>query len=101
MINEEEKEKTCDNIHKEQNFYWTKELVAEFAREVALKYKDAELWSGDLQCEIHMVNDFIKRKKFDKIYKDLVVSEAGQTLIVNKQKFEELLTFLFNYRDAD
>jgi len=93
--------KTCDNIHKEQNFYWTKELVAEFAREVALKYKDAELWSGNLQSEIHMVNDFIKRKKFDKIYKDLIVSEAGQTLIVNKQKFEELLTFLFNYRDAD
>ena len=101
MINKEEETKTCDNIHKEPHFYWTKELVAEFAREVALEYKTAEMWSSDLQAEKQMVDGFIKRKKFEKIYNDLIVSDAGQTLIVDKQKFEELVKFLFNYRDAD
>jgi hypothetical protein len=48
-----------------------------------------------------MVDSFIKRKKFEEIHKELIVSDAGQTLIVNKQKFEELVKFLFNYRDAD
>ena len=101
MINEKEETKTCDNIHKEPHFYWTKELVAEFAREVALEYKTAEMWSSDLHCEKQMADSFIKRKKFEQIHKDLIVSDAGQTLIVNKQKFEELVKFLFNYRDAD
>lgn len=101
MINEKEETKTCDNIHKEPYFYWTKELVAEFAREVALEYKTAEMWSGDLHCEKQMADSFIKRKKFEQIHKDLIVSDTCQTLIVNKQKFEELVKFLFNYRDAD
>jgi hypothetical protein len=101
MINKEEKTKTCDDIHKEPYFYWTKELVAEFAHEVALSYKDAEMWTGDLQAEKQMADSFIKRKKFEKIYNELIVSDAGQTLIVDKQKFEELVKFLFNYRDAD
>lgn len=101
MSNEKEETKTCDNIHKEPHFYWTKELVAEFAREVALEYKTAEMWSCDLHCEKQMVDSFIKRKKFEQIHKDLIVSEAGQTLIVNKQEFEKLVKFLFNYRDAD
>lgn len=101
MINEKEETKTCDKIHKDSHFYWTKELVAEFAREVALEYKTAEMWSGDLHCEKQMVDNFIKRKKFEQIHKDLIVSVAGQTLIVNKQNFEELVKFLFNYRDAD
>jgi len=101
MINEKEETKTCDNIHKEPHFYWTKELVAEFAHEVAVTYKTAEMWSGDLHCERQMVDSFIKRKKFEEIHKELIVSDAGQTLIVNKQKFEELVKFLFNYRDAD
>lgn len=86
---------------KSPHFYWTKELVAEFAHEVALEYKNAELWSGDLHCEKQMVDGFIKRKKFEEIHKDLIISDAGQTLIVNKQKFEELVKFLFNYRDMD
>ena len=101
LIIEKEETKTCDNIHKEPHFYWTKELVAEFAREVALEYKTAEKWSSDLHCEKQMADSFIKRKKFEQIHKDLIVSDAGQTLIVNKQKFEELVKFLFNYRDAD
>ena len=101
MINEKEEAKTCDSIHKEPHFYWTKELVAEFAREVALDYKNAERWTGDLQAERQMADSFIKRKKYEKIYSELVVSDAGQTLIVDKQKFEELVKFLFNYRDAD
>ena len=101
MINEKEETKTCDSIHKEPHFYWTKELVAEFAREVALDYKTAEMWTSDLQAEKQMADSFIKRKKFEKIYNELIVSDAGQTLIVKKQEFEELIKFLFNYRYAD
>jgi hypothetical protein len=99
MIDKEET-KTCDDIHKEPYFYWTKELVAEFAHEVALEYKTAEVWSGDLDCEKQMVDSFIKRKKFEKIYKDLILSNAGQTLIVKKEKLDELINFLFNYQDS-
>ena len=104
MINEqdEQKVKGCDNIHKEPHFYWTKELVAEFAHEIALEYKNAVLWTGDdLGAEKGRLHYFIKRKKYEAIYKDLIISDAGQTLIVNKQKFEEVVKFLFNYRDVD
>lgn len=101
MTNEKEETKTCDDIHKEPHFYWTKELVAEFAREVALDYKNAEIWTSDLQAERQMADSFIKRKKFEKIYSELIVSDAGQTLIVNKGKLDEILKFLFNYRDSE
>ena len=101
MINEKEEVKTCVDIHKEPHFYWTKELVAEFAREVALDYKNAEIWTGDLRAERQMADNFIKRKKFEKIYSELIVSDAGQTLIVNKGKLDEILKFLFNYRDSE
>lgn len=101
MRSEEEKTKTCDDTKKEPYFYWTKELVAEFASEVALEYKTAKIWSGDLQMEKQMVDSFIKRKKFEKIYNDLILSDTGQSLIVDKQKFDELVKFLFNYRDFD
>lgn len=57
--------------------------------------------ASDLQAEKQMADSFIKRKKFEKIYNELIVSDAGQTLIVKKQEFEELIKFLFNYRDAD
>lgn len=98
---QEKEEKTYVDSNKEPHFYWTKELVAEFAREVALDYKDSEIWTSDLQAERQMADNFIKRKKFEKIYSELIVSDVGQTLIVNKEKLEELVNFLFNYRDVE
>ncbi len=94
-------DKPCDSIIKEPHFFWTKELVAEFAREVALEYKKAELWTSDLYCEKQMADSFIKRKKFEQMKKGLIISEAGQTLIVDKQVLERLFQFLFNYKDSD
>ena len=99
------KEEVCEDSRKDSRkepyFYWTKELVAEFAHQVALSYKDAVLWTGDdLGAEQGMVDSFIKMKKYQDLHKDLIISDAGTSLIVDKKKFEEIIKFLFNYRDG-
>jgi len=79
-----EKDKTNDSPNKEPYFYWTKELVAEFAHEVALSYKNSEVWSGDLHCEKQMADNFIKRKKFEEIN----YFEENESVIENTPPFE-------------
>ncbi len=91
---------TKDDIRKEPHFFWSDELVAEVSHEIALTYAKSQLWTGDdLGAEKGMISDFVKRKKFEQIYKDVIISEAGETLIVRKEKLEEVIRFLFNYRD--
>lgn len=98
---EHSEQQAKEEVNKKPYFFWTKELVAEFAHEVALQYKISEIWTGDdLGAEKGMVDNFIKRKHFEEIHKGLIISDAGQTLIVSKEKLEELIKFLFNYRDG-
>ncbi len=87
--------------HKEPFFSWTNELIAEFAREVAEAYREADMWSGDLSCEKSRLNEFIKKKKMEEKIKGVITGDTGNTLIVDKEKFEKLIGFLYNYREPE
>lgn len=85
--------------HKEPFFSWTNELIAEFAREVAEDYRSAEIWSEDLSCEKDLLRSFVKKKKIEEKMKGVITGDTGESLIVNKEKFESLIEFLYNYRE--
>jgi hypothetical protein len=87
--------------HKESFFSWTNELIAEFAREVAEAYRKTDMWSGDLSCEKSLLNGFIKKKKMEEKMKGVITGDTGNTLIVDKKKFEALIEFLYNYRNPE
>jgi hypothetical protein len=97
----ENEPKGQDVEFKEPHFHWTRDLIAEFARYVAESYKESEIWTSDLTAEKQMLDNFIKAKKFEQLHRELIVSEAGQTLIVYKEKLEEIIKFLYNYKDQE
>jgi len=96
---QDELAKTSDSINKPIFFYWTVDLIAEVSREIYEQRRSSDIWSGDYQAEKMIIKEFVKQKKFEEKHKDLVISDAGQTLIVDKVKFEELTKFLYNYND--
>lgn len=94
---EESKNRSDGSKSPIQGFQWNIELVAEAAREVACAYKSAELWSGDLSCEKQLIRRFIKKKQIAKKMSGLIISQDGETTIVETSKFTNLIDFLTNY----
>jgi hypothetical protein len=84
---------------KEPFFSWTTELVAEVAKEVAEKYKTADLWSGDLTSEKYIVKDFIKRKKYEALMSSFDIVEAGAKILINREELNKLVKFFINCND--
>lgn len=84
---------------KEPYFVWTPDLICEFARYVAVNYKDSELWTSDLAAEKSLMKIFIKAKKVEKFKEGLIISETSNSLIVDTEKFNQLFNFLYNYEE--
>lgn len=82
--------------------FWTDDLVAEFARELYETRQASEVWTDTHEAEKGCIKTFIKRKKFEKVYGGVVTNDPDNgMLLVHKDKFNECINFLFNYRDDD
>lgn len=104
MKEQEDQNKTSvDPSGNKEPFHWSIYDVADCAKEIAIEYRDLALWSDHLFLD--MVKAYIKKKQFEKLYKQLFpLTDPDQQkeiniTCVNKEKLEEIIKFLYNYKD--
>ena len=80
-------------------FHWNIEAIIEVSQIICDAKNNSEIWTTDGTAERNIVKNFIKQKKFEEIYKDLIIQDLGENLIVNKNVLEDCFDFINNYRD--
>lgn len=99
-ISQEKAKQDNSNIKAaEKDYLWSEETICEFAREVAMAYRNSDCWTDDFTAEKNILNKFVKMKVFDELQKDLILTDIGEHLVVNKDKLETIIDYLYNYKN--